>query len=629
MPVILDTDIGDDIDDTFALLMLLRSPELDVKLVVADFGDTVYRARLAAKLLEAFGRGDIPVGIGIRQAEAGGAQSAWLGDYDLARHPGKVHRDGVQAIVDTIMASETPVTLVAIGPAPNVRAALEREPRIAQRARFVGMYGSLHLGYGGKSTRDPEWNVKADVAAFRAILEAPWPTTLTPLDTCGVVRLKGPKFAALGASKDPAVQALLENYRAWCRTRPDLCGSDLTRADRETTTLFDTVATYLAFAEDLVRIEETGARVTDEGLTVPDPAGTKKRWAVEWKDLGAYEDLLLARLLGQPGAPSRHPVIFDTDFVMPPADDGLALILALHSPELEILGVTTVAGNESMEKATADALRLLEIDGRAEIPVYKGANMPLLHEKSDYATRVHGRWWSDEPPAPPPGGFARKKVEAESAVSFIVRTVNARPGQVSILAIGPLTNIAMAIRQEPGLAERIKEIVIMGGAVASLPDGAGNVTPNAEFNFWVDPEAAKAVLRSGIPRIVLSPLNVSRKTALTRDWYEKMVAVDSPIASLLKETVGKHFVQEPSRRMLMYDQVAVASLIDPTLVKTAELYVDVDANKGIDYGASVGGSELWPGAEGARKVEVQYDLDWPRFIALFVERVSKGSRPGR
>ena len=169
----------------------------------------------------------------------------------------------------------------------------------------------------------------------------------------------------------------------------------------------------------------------------------------------------------------------------------------------------------------------------------------------------------------------------------------------------------------------------MGGAVASLPDGAGNVTPNAEFNFWVDPEAAKAVLRSRIPRIVLSPLNVSRKTALTRDWYEKMVAVDTPIASLLKETVGPRFVQEPSRRMLMYDQVAVASLIDPTLVKTAELYVDVDANKGIDYGTSVGGSELWPGAEGARKMEVQYDLDWPRFIALFVERVSKGNRSGR
>ena len=321
--------------------------------------------------------------------------------------------------------------------------------------------------------------------------------------------------------------------------------------------------------------------------------------------------------------PSRHKIIFDTDFVMPPADDGMALILALHSPELEILGVSTVAGNESMEKATVDALRLLEIAGRTGIPVYKGANMPLLHEKSDFATRVHGRWWSDEPPSAPPGGFARKKAEPGSAMDFIVRTVMARSGEVSILAIGPLTNVAMALRQEPGLAERIKEIVIMGGAVASLKDGAGNITPNAEFNFWVDPEAAKIVLRSGIPRIVLSPLNVSRKTALTKAWYEKMVATQTPLTSLLKETVGPGFAQDPGRRMLMYDQVAVGSLIDPTLMKTVDLYVDVDATRGLDYGTSIGGEEPWPGAEGARKMAVQYDVDWERFITLFVERVSR------
>ena len=351
--------------------------------------------------------------------------------------------------------------------------------------------------------------------------------------------------------------------------------------------------------------------------------------------VSAMKPLLVAGALlasvsaGAASAPARHRVIFDTDFVMPPADDGLALILALRSPELEILGVTTVAGNESMEKATVDALRLLEIAGRPEIPVYKGADMPLLHEKSDFATRVHGRWWSDEPPAPPPGGFARKKPDPQRAVDFIVRTVMARPGEVSVLAIGPLTNIAMALRQEPGLAEGIKEIVIMGGAVATLPDGAGNITPNAEFNFWVDPEAAKAVLRSGIPRIVLSPLNVSRKTALTKEWYEKMVAVETPITGLIRQTMGPRFAEDPGRRMLMYDQVAVASLIDPTLVTTAELYVDVDAHPGINYGVSVGGDEPWPGAERARKVVVQHGLDWKRFIQLFVERVTRSSPTGR
>ena len=108
-------------------------------------------------------------------------------------------------------------------------------------------------------------------------------------------------------------------------------------------------------------------------------------------------------------AEKRQKVIFDTDFVVPPQDDGLALLLALQSPELEILGVTTVAGNDSVERATSDALRVLEIAGREDIGVYRGANMPLVHEKSEFATTVHGRWWSDDPPPPPPGGFARKQ----------------------------------------------------------------------------------------------------------------------------------------------------------------------------------------------------------------------------
>jgi inosine-uridine nucleoside N-ribohydrolase len=341
----------------------------------------------------------------------------------------------------------------------------------------------------------------------------------------------------------------------------------------------------------------------------------------------AVGTLVLLVLLGGAGAAAaaaddRHRVIFDTDFVMPPWDDGLALILALQSPEIEILGVTTVAGNDSVERATSDVLRLLEIAGRSDIPVHRGANMPLVHEKSDYAVRVYGRWWSDEPPPAPPGGFARKQIERESAMEFIVRTVMARPGEVTIMAIGPLTNIAMALRQEPRFAERVKRIVIMGGAIASLPDGGGNITPNAEFNFWVDPEAARAVLRSGIP-IMISPLNVSRKTALTREWYEKMVVPETPITRLLRDTMGPSYAAAHQEHVLMYDEVAVASLVDPTLLKTEELYVDVDTNRGINYGVSVAGKELWPGAEGARRMVVQHDLDWDRFIRFFVERVTR------
>jgi len=319
-------------------------------------------------------------------------------------------------------------------------------------------------------------------------------------------------------------------------------------------------------------------------------------------------------------AQERIPVIFDTDFVMPPWDDSMALMLALQSPEIDVLGVTTVAGNESVERATSDVLRMLEIAGRADVPVYVGADMPLVHEKSDYAVASYGKWYSDEPPPESYGGFARKRAEDGSAASFIVDTVLARPGEITIIAIGPLTNVAQAIRQEPTFAAKVRRLVIMGGAIAALPDGAGNITPNAEFNFWVDPEAAHVTLRSGIP-IELSPLNVSRKSSLDRDWYLKMVAVDNPLTSLLKATLGQRFEEEPDRTWYMYDQIAVASIIDPDLVKVEEMYVDVDISHGISYGVSVGGRKKWPGAERARLMRVQYDLDWPRFMNLFIDRI--------
>lgn len=318
----------------------------------------------------------------------------------------------------------------------------------------------------------------------------------------------------------------------------------------------------------------------------------------------------------------RIPIIFDTDFVMPPHDDSMALMLALQSPEIEILGITTVAGNESVERATSDALRMLEIANQPDIPVYRGADMPLVHAKSDYAVRKYGRWYSNEAPEPPPGGFASIQAADEAAVSFIVRTVLARPQQVTIVAIGPLTNIAQAIRAEPRFAENVARLVIMGGAIALLPDGAGNITPNAEFNFWVDPEAAHVALRSGIP-IELSPLNVSRKSALTRAWYEEMVAVDTPLTRLLKDTLGRRFVAEPDRAWLMYDQIAMASIIDPALVTTERLHVDVNIDHGISYGVSVGGRDTWPGAEQAQQMEVQYDLDWERFIEMFIDRIQR------
>ena len=289
VPVILDTDIGDDIDDTWALGLLLKSPELDLKLVVGDYGRAPYRAKLLAKFLQTAGRSDVAVGIGLDVPPAGaGGQAAWVQGYDLAQYPGKVFTNGVQALIDTIMKSPEPVTLICIGPMPNIAEALRREPRIAEHARFVGMYGSVHMGYGGKKTPDAEWNVKANAAACRQAFTAPWDLTITPLDTCGLVQLGGARYARVRDSRDPVAAAVIENYRIWSKHGA--------AAEKHSSTLFDTVAVYLAFSRDLCQMESVGLRVTDDGFTRCDASAKQIHAATEWKDLNAYADLLVERL---------------------------------------------------------------------------------------------------------------------------------------------------------------------------------------------------------------------------------------------------------------------------------------------------------------------------------------------
>ena len=337
--------------------------------------------------------------------------------------------------------------------------------------------------------------------------------------------------------------------------------------------------------------------------------------------------LLLALVATAPAvAQPAQKIIFDTDFAFPPQDDAMALFFVLNSPELDVLGITTVAGNRSVNVATADVLKILEATSRSEIPVDQGAAAPVLHKGTEWDTKRHGGWYANDPAPQPPGGFAvAKKLESQGAIDYLVATVMKNPGQVTILAIGPLTNIAMAMRMEPRFAGNVKQLVIMGGAIASLADGGGNHTPNAEFNFYVDPEAAQIVLRSGIP-IVLSPLNVSRKARFTKESYDKIVAVDTPITRLVKDSMGPGYQQRPDRVALMYDQVAAVALVAPELIKTVELFVDVDINPAANYGVSVGASQIWPGGEGARKMQVQTDIEWDRFIRLYIERVTR-TRP--
>jgi inosine-uridine nucleoside N-ribohydrolase len=289
IPVVFDTDIGDDIDDTWALAMLLKSPELDLKLVTTTCGKAEYRAKLVARLLTIAQRTDVPVGLGAGGRTGDGGQQAWVKDYSLEAYPGKVHQDGVQALIDLIKNSPTPITIISVGPSHTVAAALEREPGISSKAYFVGMQGSVRKGYEGGAVC-AEYNVKANVPAAQKALLALWKkTTLTPLDTCGLVKVSGARFESLKQSKDPLVQALLENYRIWAKK------DKLT----ESSILFDTVAVYLAYpgAKPLLQLEPLSITVDKEGVTKIDPTGIPMAVATGWKSLDGYEDWLVRLLL--------------------------------------------------------------------------------------------------------------------------------------------------------------------------------------------------------------------------------------------------------------------------------------------------------------------------------------------
>ena len=293
IPVILDTDIGGDIDDTWALAMLLKSRELALKLIVSATDDTTYRAKIICRMLEVAGQTDVPVGIGLRTSDKQGPQARWIEGYDVSDYPGTVYDDGVEGIVRTIGESREPLTLICIGPVPNIAEALTRSPEIARNARFVGMHGSIPRGVPGRPAPVPEYNVRRDPDAFRAVLGAGWKDSIiTPLDTCGLVRLDGERFRKIRDSDDPLLCAVIENYRIWAEA------NERYDPERHSSILFDTVAVYLAFATEYLVIEPMGIRVTDDGFTRPDDSARRVDVAIDWSDLPGYLDFLVERLGG-------------------------------------------------------------------------------------------------------------------------------------------------------------------------------------------------------------------------------------------------------------------------------------------------------------------------------------------
>jgi len=300
-PVVLSTDIGGDIDDTWALAHILRTPELDLKMVLTETGEAKYRGMVAAKVLELANRTDVAVALGKDFGVMGDEhrhQGPWVEDYDLDAYPGTVYEDGIQAFIDFVRESEETVKVIAIGPPPSLAEALKRAPEIAEKCEFFGMYGSFDLGYGGGPNISAETNVRVDVDAFRTVIAANWKSKLiTPLDTCGLVSLDGENYHKIWcATSDDLLRSVIENYCIWAPRVPWMTCDYFATAS---STLFDDVAVYMAYDGSLLEYETIRFNVSDDGYTLRDPEGLySANVAIRWKSLQAFEDHLTRQLLG-------------------------------------------------------------------------------------------------------------------------------------------------------------------------------------------------------------------------------------------------------------------------------------------------------------------------------------------
>jgi inosine-uridine nucleoside N-ribohydrolase len=301
------------------------------------------------------------------------------------------------------------------------------------------------------------------------------------------------------------------------------------------------------------------------------------------------------------------PIVLDCD---PGHDDAIALLLALASPELELLGVTTTYGNQTLGKTTANALRVLEFAGREDVPVAAGAQAPLVREVV-VAAHVHGESGLDGPSLPPPSGAAL----SDDAVGFMQERVAASDRPVTLVATGPLTNIARYLELHGG--DRLERIVVMGGSIAE-----GNITPAAEFNVWADPEAAQRVFGSGLD-VTMIGLDVTHRAILGPTVAARLRTagrIGTFVAQLNDFFSRYHRTTYGWDGAPIHDAVAVAHVIRPGLVETKLRNVEVEVVSDLCRGRTV--VDLWERTGRPANVQVGMDIDADAFFELLVERIA-------
>ncbi len=322
--------------------------------------------------------------------------------------------------------------------------------------------------------------------------------------------------------------------------------------------------------------------------------------------------VLLLALLPRVCAQKRL-VLIDEDGTGPATTNQMAMLVLLQSPQVEVLGITMVTGDGWRDEEVQHTLRMLELIGRRDVPVAPGAVFPLVRTQEEtlralpgngkpawlgaWGAGVHGPW--EVPPLPE--GVPSTRPLAEDAAHFLIRQVRAHPGEVTIYAGGPLTNIALAISLDARLAELTKGIVLMGSSLNPQTD---------EFNFWFDPEAAHIVLRAPWPRIDVTTLDISIKAKFSDAMFQSISRASTPAA--------RYIAKYAKERSYLWDELAACAWLDPSIItKERQVYMDVDITHGPGYGHT-----LTP-KTGMRLVHAQLDLDLVKFTKMFVDLMSR------
>jgi len=308
-------------------------------------------------------------------------------------------------------------------------------------------------------------------------------------------------------------------------------------------------------------------------------------------------------------------ILLDTD---PGIDDSLAILLALASPEVSLDGVSIVHGNCSAEQGTINALSVLELAKAGYIPVYKGCDLPLV-QPSLLAPETHGETGLGYAKLSEPLNQAR----VEKGSDYLIEKIMSEPGEFTLVCIGPLTNVALAIRQEPRIVEAVREVFIMGGALRH----EGNTTPLAEFNTFADPHAAHIIFHSGMP-ITLTPLDVTYQCVLQQDDVNRLLKINSPITKFIADAtrfyMEFHDEYQEIEGCVINDPLTMALTFMPELCDYQEVYVDVDLSGGVSMGKAF--ADFYNYHKKPANMKVALGVRARDFIELFLERMEKLAR---